>query len=821
MTRTETSRRTAVGAKRPAPPPEGEAFFPSGWLVGSYLLLSIIFFLPTLMPGIMIFGTDYLAISYYFEEFVTARFAAGELPKWMPYVYGGVPFFANPMDIYYPINVVLRLIGVPTSNHMELLFIAQYFLAGLGTFLLLREIGTRTMPAYLGGLLYMFAGYLIAYIYGGHEGRAIVATLTPLVFFALHRGIRTGALRWFLLAGAVMGASHLSNQIQANYYMLLAVPFWSLFALIQTGTFRPTRSLLPRIGGGVLSLLIGFALAAINYLPFLGYVEASPRAGEGGRGYEYATSWSMAPEEIVGLAVPERIGVLENYWGQNPMKLHTEYAGALTILLVVVGFVLLRRSRYAWFFGGLGLVTLTFAFGGHTPIYRIYYALLPGGYDKFRAPSISFFLFSLALVVLAALALDRLLELRQRLGARAASERKDAEATYRSVLYAAGGLGAFVLLWGLITMAGAPPPPTGPITTQEGLRAARAALNHPEYVKGVWRFALFLGLSAGALWLWLRRTLPTQAAAVVLALIAVADLWIVGKRYFETIPHAAVVAPDDVANFLRAQPGPFRTFVLFDMAQDNYYTQFGIELLGGEHGNQLQSYNEFLGAGERQYTDFHNILGNPGIFMPLANVRYLVTTQAEQIGGGMFEPVHQGRTRQGQVATIFENRMALPRAFLVPGATRAELPAGALARMNEPDFDPTVEVVLYDEPTILSRSGEPSGGAARVIRHEPSRVVVQASTPEAAYLVLLDNHYDGWRAEVDGRELPVLRAYHTFRAVPLPAGEHEVIFRFESPRLRAGLIVSATTALLLLAFFVALPFWDRRRWAAAGEARPS
>lgn len=70
----------ALKTKRAVPAPEAgrtegeagtESFFPIGWLISSYLILSILFFLPALLPGVQIFGTDYLAVAYMWEEFVT------------------------------------------------------------------------------------------------------------------------------------------------------------------------------------------------------------------------------------------------------------------------------------------------------------------------------------------------------------------------------------------------------------------------------------------------------------------------------------------------------------------------------------------------------------------------------------------------------------------------------------------------------------------------------------------------------------------------------------------------------------------------------
>jgi hypothetical protein len=107
------------------------------------------------------------------------------------------------------------------------------------------------------------------------------------------------------------------------------------------------------------------------------------------------------------MAVPEEVGFIGTYTGTNPLKLHTEYMGATVLLLVALGFRYARRNRYFWFFFGLALFTLSISFGGHTPIYRLYYELLPGT-KKFRAPSVSLFLLSMSMVAMATITLEAL-----------------------------------------------------------------------------------------------------------------------------------------------------------------------------------------------------------------------------------------------------------------------------------------------------------------------------------------------------------------------------------------------------------------------------
>ena len=73
---------------------------------------------------------------------------------------------------------------------------------------------------------------------------------------------------------------------------------------------------------------------------------------------------------------------------------------------------------------------------------------------------------------------------------------------------------------------------------------------------------------------------------------------------------------------------------------------------------------------------------------------------------------------------------------------------------------------------------------------------VEASDP--GFVVLADAFDPGWRAEVDGRPAPVLRANVAFRAVAVPEGRHVVAMAYRPPAVGQGLTLSAASLLLLL-----------------------
>jgi len=141
---------------------------------------------------------------------------------------------------------------------------------------------------------------------------------------------------------------------------------------------------------------------------------------------------------------------------------------------------------------------------------------------------------------------------------------------------------------------------------------------------------------------------------------------------------------------------------------------------------------------------------------------------------GRFRLVHSGDVK------VYENMDVLPRAFVVHRARVAET--------FPPDFDPTAEIIVEGGADLDARPIGPE--SARVTAYEPERVEIEAELTAPGYLVLTDAHYPGWRAWVDGEEVPIATADLLFRAVYLEAGRHRVEFRFRPRSLWPGTMMS-------------------------------
>jgi uncharacterized membrane protein YfhO len=85
-----------------------------------------------------------------------------------------------------------------------------------------------------------------------------------------------------------------------------------------------------------------------------------------------------------------------------------------------------------------------------------------------------------------------------------------------------------------------------------------------------------------------------------------------------------------------------------------------------------------------------------------------------------------------------------------------------------------------------------------ILERHPERMVLKVDMAADGLLVLSEVYYPGWRAYADGEEVPIYRADHVLRAVPLRAGHHRVEMAFDPLWPKVGLAVSGVTLLLAI-----------------------
>jgi hypothetical protein len=177
-----------------------------------------------------------------------------------------------------------------------------------------------------------------------------------------------------------------------------------------------------------------------------------------------------------------------------------------------------------------------------------------------------------------------------------------------------------------------------------------------------------------------------------------------------------------------------------------------------------------------------------------------------RVAGGRLRPVAEFPSLFPDPVIVEAVPEPLPRGYAVGGVRIADGIPG-LAALVDPAFDPRREIVLSEGWPVAAPEG--FRGQVRIVRESASRVLLDAELSADGYVVLVDGYDPGWRARVDGRPAPLLRANVAFRAVAVPAGRHAVEMVYRPAAALAGHAVSGITCVALLVA-LASPLGRRR-----------
>ena len=181
-----------------------------------------------------------------------------------------------------------------------------------------------------------------------------------------------------------------------------------------------------------------------------------------------------------------------------------------------------------------------------------------------------------------------------------------------------------------------------------------------------------------------------------------------------------------------------------------------------------------------------------------------------------FELVYDAEVR------IYENYNAFPRAFVVHQAVPARGQDAAIALMEKPHFDPASQAVIEgdlseDQLAALAASPVSDASSVEITRYSDNRVELLAKMENPGLLVLSDTYYPGWKAYVDGKQVPIYPTDLALRSVFVPPGEHNVKFVFSPSSFKLGSAITIAS-LAMLALYAA---WGQarraaRRWTGGG-----
>jgi hypothetical protein len=734
--------------------------------------------LPWIIGAVTIPWDAKLQFYPYFRFLSDAWHGAG-LPIWNPYQYAGMPWVADPQSLLFSplLSAAAFLVPDPGVALFDTLVLAHLLIGGLALVGVFERQGWSRTGAVVAALVFMFGGVASARLQ--HVGLIVTYGWLPLVLLCLLLVLQRPGWRHGLLLG-LAGAALLLGRDQLalmGALWLAAVGVWWLVAS------PAPLALLRRVAGPLaLAALVTALIIAVPVALTLELVASSTRPSID---YTEAARASLSPVNLVMLFVPNYFGSLDAdglYWGPGSMdwsrvdltdrSIDYLYIGLVPALLLVWHGLAARRafSRDVLAFTvSLGLVLL-YAFGRFTPAFALAYDWMPL-VPLFRRPADANFLINLLLAVITGYLVHRLV--REGPPGRPG----------RLGLLALGVLGAAAT----IVMI-------------------RVAAPYPQAEEVAGRFAVaWAGLALAAVLLAAvgrTRGMARQRAIAALLLVVVLDLRVhnVGSVMSGRDPgeYRAVVDParDPAARALRWElfeaqsdgQGPWRAEVVgLGGVWQNAPIVLGIENTLGYNPLQLAWYAAATGAGQNSHVPKRTwtpLL--PGYDSPVAamlGVRFVATSVPVERLGRPADTAHLSLLREVGPMRLYEDAVAGPRVTAARSLAVAD-PDQVLRRGRWPVADPRTTVTLDRRPAwwrAIQGSTDPAVPLQelRITSYLTHEVTIDAALPEGAVVVLNDVWYPGWRVYVDGKERELLRANLIFRGVAVPAGRHEIVFRFE------------------------------------------
>jgi hypothetical protein len=727
-----------------------------GWLTprrfAALLGLLVLAAYPQVLLGLQTFvyrdfGFYAYPVAHYFRE----SFWQGEIPLWNPLSNCGEPFLAqwNTQVLYPP---ALFYMVFPLSWSLGVSSLLHLFLGGLGMFFLVRHWTGNHFAAAFAGIVFSFNGLMLTSL----MWPSIIPGLgwMPWVVWLTERAWREGG-KTIVLASVAGALQMLSGAVEVVILTWALLGALALLALVRGGS--PRGKIFLR---AILIVLLISGLCAAQLLPFFALLADS-------RGQENITSalWPMPETGWLNFFVPLfHCHAYQGVFMQNNQFWTSSYYLGVTTVALAVWAMWRSRQPAMWLLAALTLFCLVLALGDATPVYR---------WLSRHNSAVGLMRFPVKFVILPVFALPFL-------AAYGLAEKQDDRS---------GENIRFGRSWGLVCLAA--------VALISGIigwnyRFQPAGENPATVmVNGLTRALFFMAIVAGLFFTKKISKLKLRRALQLLLLLLVwLDLYrhapqpqTVSSAVFQpNLPHywattprlgvARAMIPSSVRN-------QFVSAYLPDLTEDYISRRLALTL----NCNLLDD------------------IPKCDDFFPLELHRYLMLF-SHDLPGPMLDFVGAS-----EIIAVETNTFSWKsRPTFMPLLTGGQKPVFAgdetilqmLARTN---FDPRAEVYLplAEADSITATNPALVKITAEKISAQQIEAAVEADAP--AMLVAAQTYYHPWRAYVDGRPVPLLRANFTFQALEVPAGSHRVKLVYEDRQFYRGATVSLVTLAGCLIFF--------------------
>lgn len=804
-----------------------------------FLAVTFVYFSPLIEGKVLPQGDtqQYKGMSRELSQYYTNE---GESSAWTGAAFSGMPAYqigiwgGTPNFLDY-LEMPVKALG---SNSAGAVFTGM-----LMAYILFCIMGVGFVPALLGAIAYSLSSYNIIIIDAGHVTKAWAIAYMPLVI----AGIALAFRRKYLLSGLFMAlglALQLkSNHLQITYYTALLGVFVYIGLLINDirqknigGFFKATGMLAAGVLIAVLCNLGGiYANYEMSKESTRGQSELSaPTDSEkksSGLDKEYAFAWSYGKAETLSLLIPNINGgasggmlstdsnlykairsnapgaqldaqgiQAQTYWGDQPFTSGPVYFGAIICFLFVLGMIVIKHpAKWALFAATIFFIFLSWGknFEGFNDWFFYHFPM----YNKFRAVSTALVVPALTMIIVAVWGLKEIFE-------ETTDKHKHLSALYISTAITAG---ICLLLWiapGIFgftftTEADGQWISQVPDWYYSALIADRKSLLSADALRSL----IFILLSAGALLYTFKAKGSKQQlvvyASLALTVLVLADLWNVDKRYLNNDKFQSKltynadqpfpISPVDQI-ILQDKSASYRVLNLnnpFNETRTSYYHKS----IGGYHAAKLKRYQELI--------DFH--------LQPEIN-RIITSFQTQN--GDSIVASFKGNNALNMLNAKYiiyqndqpplENPYVMGNAWFVNEYQFADNADKEIDAIDKIDIRSTAVLDKKYEEQLKGFSIIPDSTAhIELTEYKPNALKYKSSAKTEQLAVMSEVFYtNGWEAFIDGEAAEHYCADWTLRAIRVPAGEHEIEFRFTPHKYNTARTVATISSGLLVLLLI-------------------
>ncbi len=691
-------------------------------------------------------GWDQLRVYFPFYKVTFDALKNFSFPFWNPYAFSGHPHFADfQTAVLYPLNILGLFVSQIAFWHT--LRIIPTIFASFFTFLYLRNLKLNSFASFFGAFVFGFSPFIITW------GEEVVMSphsiaYLPLVLLSIDKLRDKFSRFYFFILVFSVCFSIFAGYLQTTIYLLAMAFFYSIFRGV---TLKLGFKFYARTFSAI---LLGIVISSIQLLPSVELFFNSQRSG-----VDFSNNvkgYLLPPVSLITYLAPDFFGspaTRNHFLGGNAHYYEAMLFIGIAPLLFSFYSLIKKRNTLVIFFTISVIVSLATVVD---TFFSRFFVSLPIPLVSTAIPHRILFVPAFSIAVLGAIGLDLWMK----------NKKFDLLKTI--------SLFVFLYLCMLVYIGNKAGFFTQTLSFTPEIIISLRNLVIPS---GVFLFIIF-----SAFFLKNR-----NYAAVLIILVTVLNIFYFSNKYLSFSEQKYIFPKNETLEFIQKNQGLYRTLVVGDRKfSNNFATQYAIFNPEGYDSLNNQSYSSFVFEAQKLHKDYIALrrsdaelgfkdnleiaLENEGKrrLLDTLGVRYLIVEGEDRNIVSKFNGFVKA-FEHGEVA-IFENETVFDRAFL----------ASSWQELNKEDI-------------FLESNAE-------IVSYEPSEVQVKTDSPEAKFLIVTDNYYNGWKVKVDGKEAEILKANSTFRAVKVDAGQHQVEFYYDSEIFKLGTAVSLLGVFVLIFF---------------------